>query len=52
MDSELQVWEKRLSGTDVAEQRMHLAVNDEGRVSVHEALLVQLLDAAGWERVQ
>ena len=47
-----QVWEKRLSGTDVAEQRMHLDVDDESRIRIHEVLLVQLLDAAGWERAK
>lgn len=51
MEDEVQIWEKRITGTDVAERRLHLAVNDQGRVTVHEVVLVQLLDAAGWERV-
>lgn len=45
-----QVWERHLAGTDVAEQRIHLEVDDQGRVFVHEALLAQLLVDAGWER--
>lgn len=49
---ERQVWEKPLEGTDIPERRLFLAVDDQGRISVHEAVLVQLLDAAGWERIQ
>ena len=45
-----QTWEKRLGGTDVAEKRLHLEVDPEGRVRVHEAVLAQLLHDAGWER--
>lgn len=29
---------------------LHLEVDDEGRVRVHEAVLAQLLVDAGWER--
>jgi len=47
---ERQTWEKRLGDTDVAEKRMHLEVDDQGRVRIHEALVVQLLVDAGWER--
>lgn len=51
MIEETQVWEKRLEGTDIAERRMHLDVDHEARVWIHERLLAQLLVAAGWERV-
>ena len=47
---EQQVWERRVSGTDVPEVRLHLAVDHEGRVRLHEAMVVQLLVDAGWER--
>lgn len=45
-----QTWERRLGSTAVAATRMHLDVDDQGRVHVHEALLAQLLLDAGWER--
>ncbi|WP_193613144.1 hypothetical protein [Nocardioides lijunqiniae] len=48
--SEAQVWERRVPGTDVAEVRVHLAVDDQGRVELHEAVVAQLLADAGWER--
>lgn len=47
---DLQVWERRIGGTDIAETRLHLEVDPEGRIRVHEAVLVQLLVDAGWER--
>lgn len=48
--AERQVWEKRLGGTDVVEKRLHLEVDAEGRVRLHEALAARLLHEAGWER--
>lgn len=45
-----QTWERRLGGTDVAEVRIHLEVDERGRAHVHGALLAQLLVDAGWER--
>lgn len=47
---ERQTWERRLGGTDVAEVRIHLEVDTEGRVRLHEALAARLLHEAGWER--
>lgn len=47
-----QTWELRVAGTDVALQRMVLDVGHDGRVTVHEALLAQLLTEGGWERVR
>lgn len=47
---EWQTWERRLGGTDVAEKRLHLEVDDQGRVRLHEAIVAQLLHDAGWER--
>lgn len=48
--AELQTWERRLGGTDIAEVRIHLEVDDQGRVRLHEALAARLLHEAGWER--
>lgn len=47
---ERQTWERRLGGTDIAEVRIHLEVDAEGRVRIHEALAARLLHEAGWER--
>ncbi|NUS54717.1 MAG: hypothetical protein HOV66_07625 [Streptomycetaceae bacterium] len=47
---ERQVWERRLADTDIAESRLHLQVDDQGRAYVHEAVLVRLLVDAGRER--
>lgn len=49
---EAQVWEQRVPGTDVPVKRVHLEVNPDGRALVHEAILAQLFDHAGWERVE
>lgn len=48
--AEHQVWERRLAGTDIAETRMFLTIDGQGRAHVHEAILVTLLRDAGWER--
>lgn len=48
--AEVQVWEQRVPGSDLAAQRLHLEVDDEGRARVHESVLAQLLSDAGWER--
>ena len=48
--AERQVWERRIPGTDVPLTRVHLEVDGEGRVRLHEALVAQLLHDAGWER--
>lgn len=47
---ERQTWERRVAGTDIAEVRIHLDVDHEGRVRVHESVIGQLLLDAGWER--
>lgn len=49
---EAQLWEQRITGTDVATQRLHLVVDEHGRVTVHEAVLGRLLLEAGWERAR
>ncbi|WP_435744940.1 hypothetical protein [Nocardioides sp. SYSU DS0663] len=43
-------WEQRVPGTDVPTQQIHLEVDAEGRVRLHEALVCRLLNDAGWER--
>lgn len=48
--AEHQVWEQRVAGSDVVTTRLHLEVDETGRARVHEAVLAQLLDDAGWER--
>jgi hypothetical protein len=48
--AEPQVWEQKVPGSDLAAQRLHLQVDDEGRVRLHEAVVEQLLLDAGWER--
>lgn len=48
--AERQTWERLVPGSDVAEQRIHLEVDDQGHARVHEALLAQMLVDAGWER--
>lgn len=48
--AEPQVWEQKVPGSDLAAQRLHLVVDDEGRVRLHEAVVAQLLHDAGWER--
>ncbi|CAI9417276.1 hypothetical protein [Nocardioides sp. T2.26MG-1] len=48
--AERQTWERRVAGTDIAEVRIHLDVDHEGRVRIHEALAARLLHEAGWER--
>lgn len=52
----VQVWERPVvPGTDPRRDpvaaRLHLEVDDEGPVRVHEAVLAQLLSDAGWERI-
>lgn len=47
---EHQIWEQRVPGTDIATTRVHLHVDDHGRVTMHEAIAAQLLVDAGWER--
>jgi hypothetical protein len=50
MTGELQTWERRVPGTDVAIQRALLQVDEHGVVELDEALAAQLLSEAGWER--
>lgn len=49
-EAEPQVWEQKVPGSDLALTRLHLQVDDEGRVRLHEAVVAQLLHDAGWER--
>lgn len=48
--AERQTWERHIPGTDVPELRIVFDIEPDGRVRLHEAVVAQLLDAAGWER--
>lgn len=47
---ERQTWERRIPDTDRTELAIHLEVDAEGRVRLHEAVLARVLVEAGWER--